>query len=135
MDTDIKTDNTEDDILSPPAPPEANDAGSDITDTPPQDKVPAARSPKEKKKAAKPKAKPECPMGVVCPEQLKKGVKKARKQIMGITQEISGIAGKDDTIREIEFSASFGADGRFLGIGTGGEASIKIKMSPKKGKK
>lgn len=34
------------------------------------------------------------------------------------------------SIREIELSASFNADGKFMGFGVGSDMAIKIRISP-----
>ena len=44
--------------------------------------------------------------------------------------EVAGILTTEYDIKEIELLISFSASGKFLGIGAGGAASIKIKIAP-----
>ncbi|MDH5633333.1 MAG: hypothetical protein OEZ10_10130 [Gammaproteobacteria bacterium] len=62
--------------------------------------------------------------------KLREGFKKASKEIDAIVEEITGSMTHDFSISEIELSASFSADGKFLGIGVGGAATIRIKIKP-----
>jgi len=45
-------------------------------------------------------------------------------------QEIVDTATNDYIISEIELTASFNAEGKFMGFGVGGEVSIVIKIKP-----
>jgi hypothetical protein len=69
----------------------------------------------------------------VPPSKLRKGFAKAKKEINGIIDEIIDTMTENYVISEIEFNASFSADGKFMGIGVGGAASIKIKVTPDRG--
>jgi hypothetical protein len=73
---------------------------------------------------------PEKIASIVPPSRLRKGFAKAKEEINGIIEEIIDTMTEDYVISEIEFNASFSADGKFMGIGVGGAASIKIKVTP-----
>jgi len=64
--------------------------------------------------------------------KLMEGFEKAKSQIKRMTKEIVSTMKQDYIISEIELSASFNADGKFMGFGVGGAATIKIKISPEK---
>ena len=68
--------------------------------------------------------------GVVSASKLQKGFAAAKNQIANLIQEIVDTATEDYEITEIEFKASFSADGKFLGFGVGGEATIVIRIRP-----
>ena len=68
--------------------------------------------------------------GIVPASKLQSGISKARDQITGVLQELVDAARENYEITEIELSASFSADGKFLGFGVGGEMSIKFKIRP-----
>lgn len=68
--------------------------------------------------------------GVVPANKLKKGLESAQKQITSLIQEIVDAATEDYRISEIELAASFNAEGKFLGFGVGGEATIVIRIRP-----
>ena len=75
---------------------------------------------------------PEAHASPVPSSRLKSGFKKARKEIEAILDEIAATMTQDYSISEIELVASFSADGKFMGIGVGGAASIKFKIVPNK---
>jgi hypothetical protein len=62
--------------------------------------------------------------------KLRSGFSKAKDEINGLISEIVETMTKSYTISEIELSASFNADGKFLGIGVGGAATITIRITP-----
>ncbi|PKN68655.1 MAG: hypothetical protein CVU54_13560 [Deltaproteobacteria bacterium HGW-Deltaproteobacteria-12] len=62
--------------------------------------------------------------------KLRDGITKAKNEIRQSLQEIATLMTMDFEISEIEFSVSFSADGKFLGFGVGGAASIKVKIKP-----
>ena len=64
--------------------------------------------------------------------KLMEGFEKAKSHIKRMTKEIVSTMNQDYIISEIELSASFNADGKFMGFGVGGAATIKIKISPDK---
>jgi hypothetical protein len=68
--------------------------------------------------------------GVVPASKLQKGIAKAREQISGVLQELLDATRDGYEVTEIELSASFNADGKFLGFGVGGEMSITFKVRP-----
>jgi hypothetical protein len=63
-------------------------------------------------------------------DKLKDGIGAANKKISELVQEIVDTATTDYTISEIELTASFNAEGKFMGFGVGGEVSIVIKIKP-----
>ena len=63
-------------------------------------------------------------------DKLKDGIGAANKKISELVQEIVDTSTTDYTISEIELTASFNADGKFMGFGVGGEVSIVIKIKP-----
>ena len=79
--------------------------------------------------------------GILLPKQLitpvkasklKTGFSNAKKEIDKVLQEIVSSMKGEYKITEIELVASFSADGKFMGFGVGGAASIKIKIAPEK---
>lgn len=67
---------------------------------------------------------------VVEPSKIKSGLAKAKDEIDGLIQEIVDIATTDYEISEIEFAASFSAEGKFLGVGVGGSATVTFRIRP-----
>ena len=61
---------------------------------------------------------------------ISKGMKEAQKQIKSLVKEFADTLFQQYKITEIELTLAFSAKGAFLGIGVGGEASIKVKISP-----
>jgi hypothetical protein len=70
------------------------------------------------------------PGNIVPPDKLAEGLSKAQRQIRKAIEEMVKVMTMNFSIHEIEFSASFSADGKFLGFGVGGEASIKVTIRP-----
>ena len=66
----------------------------------------------------------------VPPAKLRKGLQKAKKEVVGMISDIIETMTGDYVIGEIELTASFDASGKFMGFGVGGAASIKIKIVP-----
>ena len=62
--------------------------------------------------------------------KLRDGITKAQNEIRQSLQEMAMLMTMDFEVSEIEFSVSFSADGKFLGFGVGGAASIKVKIKP-----
>lgn len=62
--------------------------------------------------------------------KLRKGLVKAKTEIHGVLQDLVDTMTGDYAISEVELTASFNADGKFMGFGVGGDASIKIKIVP-----
>lgn len=94
---------------------------------------------KKKKIAGKPAGYSHSRGGILIPEKdstpipvskLKKGFSSAKKEIQSIVEAIIMTMADDYVISEIELAASFSADGKFLGIGVGGAATITIRISP-----
>lgn len=69
-------------------------------------------------------------VGVVAADKLKAGLAQAQKRIRELLQEMVDTATDDYEIAEIELSASFSADGKFMGFGVGGQASIVFRIRP-----
>lgn len=67
---------------------------------------------------------------LVSASKLQRGLASAKTQITNLIQEIVDTATEDYEISELEFAASFNADGKFLGFGVGGEATIVIRIRP-----
>lgn len=67
---------------------------------------------------------------VVEPSQLRKGITKAKDEINDLIQEVIDTSTAEYDIHEIEFAASFSADGKFMGIGVGGAATITFRIRP-----
>ena len=106
-------------------------------------KKPAAK--KVAKKYAAKRALPRVPSGyilkpgtklvipsssVVAPSKMRAGLAKAKDEIDSLIQEIVDISTSDYEISEIEFAASFSADGKFLGVGVGGSATVTFRIRP-----
>ncbi len=64
--------------------------------------------------------------------KLRSGFKKAKKEINAMVKEITSTMTESYVISEIELSASFSADGKFMGFGVGGAATIKITIKPER---
>ncbi len=62
--------------------------------------------------------------------KLQEGFKKAKQEITKMIGEIADIMTDKYKISEITLSASFSADGKFLGFGVGGATTITLKISP-----
>lgn len=67
---------------------------------------------------------------VVEPSKMHRGITKARDEINSLIQELIDTTTTDYEIHEIEFAASFSADGKFLGVGVGGAATITFRIRP-----
>jgi hypothetical protein len=55
---------------------------------------------------------------------------KAKREINNMLNDFADLMKGDYIISEIGLTASFSADGKFLGIGVGGAVSIAIKIVP-----
>ena len=64
--------------------------------------------------------------------KLQAGIESAKDQIKGTLQNIASVFTQDFEVSEIELSVTFTADGKFLGFGTGGAMSVKVKIHPSK---
>jgi len=62
--------------------------------------------------------------------KFREGFKRAKPEITSIIDEFTSTMTESYNITEIELSVSFSADGKFMGFGIGGAASIKIKIKP-----
>jgi len=67
---------------------------------------------------------------VVDPSKLRKGLRDAHRAIADLLEELAGSLGDGFAVREIELTASFSADGKFLGFGVGGAATVTVRMGP-----
>lgn len=65
--------------------------------------------------------------------KLQAGIESAKDQIKGTLQNIAAVFTQDFEVAEIELSVTFTADGKFLGFGTGGAMSVKVKIRPTMG--
>jgi len=70
-------------------------------------------------------------IGIVPVSKLEAGLEKAQIEALKLVRSFSKFATAEYTVKEIEVSLSFDANGKFLGIGIGGAASVKMKLSPK----
>ena len=66
---------------------------------------------------------------VVAPSKLVSGIKKAKREIQDIVDELSDFADGYD-VSEVSLEVSFNADGKFLGVGVGGATSLGLKLTP-----
>jgi hypothetical protein len=66
----------------------------------------------------------------VAPSKIASGLSKAKQDITALLDEIVSTMTEEYSVSEIELSASFSADGKFLGIGVGGATSITIRIKP-----
>ncbi len=73
---------------------------------------------------------PESMLKPVPASKMSDGLSKARKKMIRVMSEFASSLAGDYSISEIEFTASFDAEGKFLGFGFGGAASIKITIKP-----
>jgi len=64
------------------------------------------------------------------PYLLKKGIEAARSEIGAMLEGISSLSSGNFQIQEVEIDVSFNADGKFLGFGAGGAATIRIRVAP-----
>jgi hypothetical protein len=65
---------------------------------------------------------------IVPPSLMMKGMAEAKKQMKELIYEVSDNVGDIGQVSQMEFEASFNADGKFLGFGVGGAATIKISV-------
>lgn len=65
----------------------------------------------------------------VPPAKIRSGLLKARDEIKKLMEALSELT-EGYTVSEIELTASFNADGKFLGIGVGGATAIKVRFRP-----
>ncbi|MBV2100961.1 MAG: hypothetical protein KUF78_18885 [Candidatus Thiodiazotropha sp. (ex Lucina aurantia)] len=66
----------------------------------------------------------------ISPSKLQAGFRKAKKEIDKMLNELTDSLTDNYVISEIELTASFSADGSFLGFGVGGAATITIRIKP-----
>ena len=62
--------------------------------------------------------------------KLKKGFEAAQGDILDTITTIANTLSESGNVIEVELSASFNSDGRFIGFGAGGAATMKIRISP-----
>ncbi|MDQ5987529.1 MAG: hypothetical protein CSYNP_03274 [Syntrophus sp. SKADARSKE-3] len=62
--------------------------------------------------------------------KLKKGLEAAKAEIAAMADQVANLLTEDYTVRDVEFSVSFNAEGKFIGFGKGGSATIKIRLAP-----
>lgn len=67
---------------------------------------------------------------VAKPSKLRLGFQRARAEMTACLREMVSLMNTDFSVSEIELSASFDADGKFLGFGVGGAVSVKIRVKP-----
>jgi hypothetical protein len=69
----------------------------------------------------------------VPPGKLRSGIAEAHREIQRTLAQVLAAFSGDFEIAEIEITASFSAEGKFLGFGVGGAASVKLKIRPSTG--
>ena len=62
--------------------------------------------------------------------KLKKGFEAAQGDIVDTIEGIANTLSECGNVSEVELIISFNSDGRFLGFGAGGAATMKIRISP-----
>jgi len=62
--------------------------------------------------------------------QLKKGLESAKAEIGAMVNTIADALVDCGRIREVELVVSFDADGTFMGFGSGGAATLNIRIAP-----
>ena len=60
--------------------------------------------------------------------KLEKGVADAKDRMKDIIYDIASTLDDEFELRDVEFQASFSADGKFLGFGVGGATSITLRV-------
>ncbi|MFH1442089.1 MAG: hypothetical protein ABIH18_08645 [Candidatus Omnitrophota bacterium] len=77
--------------------------------------------------------------GIIIPEgigepvpasKFRNGFLKAKEEIELLINDVVKTMKTEYAIKEIELAVSFNAEGKFLGFGIGGAASMKIKVAP-----
>jgi hypothetical protein len=66
---------------------------------------------------------------VIEPSKLVEGIKRAKREIQGVVNELADFADGYD-VTEVSLEVSFNADGKFLGVGVGGATSLQLKLKP-----
>jgi hypothetical protein len=66
--------------------------------------------------------------GVVKPSRMEKGIAEAKQRMKGMIYDFADSLDDGFEIAQAEFSASFSADGKFMGFGVGGATSIKLTI-------
>ena len=62
--------------------------------------------------------------------KLRSGIREAKREIGLLLDDLSNLS-DDLDVSEIELTASFDVQGKFLGIGVGGATAIAIRLKPK----
>lgn len=68
----------------------------------------------------------------VPPSRLERGLKEAKHEISRLLKEFSSFLNQNEEVKEMEFTVSFSADGKFMGFGVGGAVEVKVKVGAKK---
>jgi hypothetical protein len=66
----------------------------------------------------------------VPPGKLRRGIERANREIRDALEAIVNTFSSHAEVEQIEISIGFNADGKFLGFGVGGDASIKVTIRP-----
>lgn len=69
-------------------------------------------------------------LATVKPSKLAAGIKTASSDIQNLIGEIVRVFGKNASVSEINLSVGFNAEGKFLGIGIGGDVNLSVKINP-----
>lgn len=62
--------------------------------------------------------------------KLKKGFEAAQADIIEMINAVAGALSDSGHVSEVELSVSFNRDGKFIGFGAGGAATIKVRIAP-----
>ena len=75
-------------------------------------------------------AVPESAAKAISPSKMRDGIGKASKAISRILEDLASSVTDGFEVKEIELTASFSAEGKFLGFGVGGATSITFRVGP-----
>jgi hypothetical protein len=66
----------------------------------------------------------------VTPSKIRRGVNKAKGQIGTMVESIVDVVTAEYKVQSVQFSLSFDAEGKVLGIGVGGAATVTVTVVP-----
>ena len=76
-------------------------------------------------------AVPQTFMTPVPADKISKGLDKAKGRIKMMINSLSDTLTKEYEVESIQFSVSFDAEGKVMGIGVGGSTSVSVTVKPK----
>ncbi|MCX7981674.1 MAG: hypothetical protein N2572_02040 [Syntrophales bacterium] len=71
---------------------------------------------------------PPLPPRVISPDQLKQGLEEKKRELQGITDEITQFFRICPGVKAVEVPFAFNGEGKFIGVGTGGVITLKITV-------